>query len=438
MPIEVNDIPLVHCHEEGLDLSAGDVVEHNGEYFSTDFFAENFSPCFNCQENTRDSSLISEYRRGSSRSFCESCHDDLFTTCDSCETVIDRNEAYNHANSTYCCDCYNEHYSECEGCNRTVPRDEVDGDGHCDRCRESIDAIQGLHDYSYKPRNTFFVLPHSTIQTEYDGKRIALESGLVIYPPVTIDPETFTVLSRQHLYGFELEVEAPDNDTGTDQVSSLHDTGVLYCKNDGSLGDSGFEIVSYPMTFEFWRKVFKERFNKLLARMSKEGTRSHDTTTCGMHVHISSCAFTPLGVYKLQKLVYENPDWILAFSGRGKKAAIESYSAVYDECRNRVNKQYAKKALKRTCDFERYVAVNLRNENTVELRVFKGTLNATTFARNLEFCEACVRYCRVIAHKSVSIESFKTFVLADTTGDLQTLREYFGATPIKQKKEGSK
>jgi hypothetical protein len=43
----------------------------------------------------------------------------------------------------------------------------------------------------------------------------------------------------------------------------------------------------------------------------------------------------------------------------------------------------------------RYFAVNLRNENTIEIRMFKGTLKVSTILASIEFVDFLVRYCKI-------------------------------------------
>jgi hypothetical protein len=44
-------------------------------------------------------------------------------------------------------------------------------------------------------------------------------------------------------------------------------------------------------------------------------------------------------------------------------------------------------------DVSRYQAVNLLNDETIEFRIFKGTLKQTSLFSAIEFCEAIVSYC---------------------------------------------
>ncbi len=54
----------------------------------------------------------------------------------------------------------------------------------------------------------------------------------------------------------------------------------------------------------------------------------------------------------------------------------------------------------------RYEAVNLANPDTVELRIFKGTLKYTSFMKNLEFVSATIRFCRATGINQLDVSSF--------------------------------
>jgi hypothetical protein len=45
-------------------------------------------------------------------------------------------------------------------------------------------------------------------------------------------------------------------------------------------------------------------------------------------------------------------------------------------------------------DPNRRTAVNTQNSNTIEVRIFKGTLNKVTFYKTIEFCDAILEFTR--------------------------------------------
>ncbi len=66
--------------------------------------------------------------------------------------------------------------------------------------------------------------------------------------------------------------------------------------------------------------------------------------------------------------------------------------------------------MKKASDYQRYVAVNLKNAKTVEIRLFKGTLNCESFRMNLEFCEALLGFCNSIEVSKCNIVEFQKYL----------------------------
>jgi len=184
-------------------------------------------------------------------------------------------------------------------------------------------------------------------------------------------------------FGIELEIESCGNDKYK-LASSLPD--FVYAKADGSLRD-GFEIVSYPASYR-WLIDNKEAWNKLL-KIRQKGWCSYQTETCGMHIHLSKIAFGNYHLYKFMKLFYDNPKFITKISQRTSSTNLNRWASISDDEHHIKNK--AKE--KRTYDYEeRYTAVNVGREHTVEIRIFRGTLLPESFWKNIMFTKAAFEY----------------------------------------------
>jgi len=162
-----------------------------------------------------------------------------------------------------------------------------------------------------------------------------------------------------------------------------------YLKNDGSL-EQGFEIVTHPHTLEEYQK----KFNWLvLDGLRSRGYRSWNTSTCGLHVHVSRTAFGEITkrseILKAQshelrfiKLIYDNQRQIERLAGRSS-----SYAKFNDKgnLANRV--KYGQQD-------DRYEAVNSQNTSTLEVRVFRGSLKPARILSAVELVHASVEYTR--------------------------------------------
>ena len=286
---------------------------------------------------------------------CQSCAESVTVICRCCGERIFRRDA---VDGNLCEQCADDYYTYCSGCGALVYNDDVyytnDDEydqeyPYCESCYHKYNAKM-IHDYYYKPEPIFFG----------DGK----------------------------LYmGIELEVDEGGEDD--EYAETIYNTanltaGHLYLNHDGSLYH-GFELVSHPMTMEYHKE--KMPWNDILKKAIHMGYRSHQTDTCGLHIHINRSA---LGTtYEEQENVtarlifFYEKFWaeILRFSRRTEGQAnrwASRYGGVISTCKNSLDT--AKKA-----GLGRYTAVNLINRNTIEFRIFRGTLRYETFMATLEF-----------------------------------------------------
>lgn len=190
--------------------------------------------------------------------------------------------------------------------------------------------------------------------------------------------------------GVELEVDdGGENDKTVKQLMKLinpKDKIFMYCMHDGSLSD-GFEIITQPATLKYHTSIkgmYEQVFNLLL----KKGYLSHDTTTCGIHVHFNRDFYADneeLYITRLLYLVDKFWDEIVRFSRRNQRR-LDRYSKKVDIS---IKDYYRRSNKSGNHDFH-YYAVNLANENTIEFRMFKGSLNIDTFMATLQFVHNCI------------------------------------------------
>ena len=297
---------------------------------------------------------------------CKTCWDSLnedytFMDCDGCSTLISEDISNSshyseYRDSTLCYDCYNNSI-ECGDCGYEF----YENDGH--ECEE--DTSSYIHSYGYKPRPVFY------------GK------------------------ADYHL-GLELEVEARNGDlfSGAEYVySKIGDRA--YLKYDGSLSN-GFEIVTHPHSLHEMQNKFPW---EILPWLQDEGFRSWNTSSCGIHVHVSRSAFKDdAHQIKFTKLIYDNQRQVERVAGRKS-----SYAKFNDK-----GKIVRKVKTGYSLD-DRYSAVNNENENTLEVRVFRGSLRKERVLSAIEFTHAAVEYTRTIKmvakDKPLSWARFIAFVV---------------------------
>ena len=288
-----------------------------------------FFQCRNCGEYYTNDRLWGSYQ---GEQICEHCSDN-YEVCDHCDNIFLSGEL------EYC--SQTEEYL-CSDCMQ-----EVIG---------NMDAF--VHDYSYKPDPVFFG-----------------ESNTNCY------------------LGIELEVDS-NGEYNPNQISEaaeyLTDTydDRLYLKHDSSL-NSGFEIVSHPCTPKYHFDMFE--WGNIMEICKSHTLRSHDTTTCGLHIHISREYFgqnqteQDLHIAKLILLVSKFYDsHILKFSRR-KEHELRWCANPELSYESHDNETTIVDKMKCCKSNGRYQAVNLENTNTIEFRIFKGTLNINTFMAAIQF-----------------------------------------------------
>ena len=196
-------------------------------------------------------------------------------------------------------------------------------------------------------------------------------------------------------YGIELEVERRRN--ANDDISELVHEEVedfARLKSDGSLSN-GFEIVTTPCSYEYQ----KEKWSKFLKSDLIKQLRGWKTDTAGLHIHIGKKQLKPSEIGKL--LIFINS---------------EENTQLIDDIAGRTSHQWAKKypkkitdSLYRTSRDDRYEAVNMSNEHTVELRIFKSNLSHNGFMRVLEFADALVHFAKQTGLSGMSLH-YKSFL----------------------------
>ena len=194
--------------------------------------------------------------------------------------------------------------------------------------------------------------------------------------------------------GVEIEVDGGGRNSDIAKQAmdiANEDSEVTYCKHDGSL-ECGFEVVTQPCTLEFHKTIkYKEMFEFL----SKSGYKAHDTRTCGLHVHIDRKYFgedklsQDLCASKLLYIFEKFWDRIELVARRRSNDYARRVFIYGDETPLDL---YAK-----AMDGDKYMAINLRYRETIEIRIFKGTLNYNTFINTLEFVSKISKFVKKVS-----------------------------------------
>ena len=281
-----------------------------------------------------------------------------------------------------CPTCFENHYTRCDHCDRIIHVEDVcylDDDEDIPYCHECAQQLaypgRGIQSYCYKPIPIF----HG------DGTRYL---------------------------GVELEIdrggELNDNARALMEIANA-DADNLYVKHDGSLTD-GIELVTHPMTLAYhqhkmpWEAVMKEAIAM--------GYRSHQTTTCGLHVHVNRDSFGKTvdqqesAIARVLFFVENCWNELLRFTRR-TQSQMNQWAARYGrkntpkEMMDHVKKSYA----------GRYTCVNLTNSATIEFRLFRGTLRYNTLIATLQLVNELCNVANYFTDEEMGRFTWTEFVL---------------------------
>ena len=206
-------------------------------------------------------------------------------------------------------------------------------------------------------------------------------------------------------YGIELECETRDSEPpqrhALRAIRALGGKSYACAKRDGSLSSHGYEIVTAPADLP----THRERWTAYLGTPDL-GIASWHTSTCGMHVHVSRRPLTTLQIGKIVEFVESshNERFMRRLAGRGGSTYCRRADRKVKDARD---------------SGDRYHSVNLTGNETIEFRMFRGTLNLQGFLKNLEFCAALVAFAGECSLRELQHERFAAWVAGqrDEDGD---------------------
>lgn len=377
------------------------------KYYTQNYFEKNFESCNECGTYNRSIDLTDTINGTVCQEclenlyfYCSDCenyvHDSNVVTCDWCGEVVCRSCGWLVDETWLCHNCYGNSYS-CSDCGCLLDESSFytyNGYIYCEYCydRNNKDIINC---YSYKP-----------------------------------DPIFYHNKNEKYFFGVELEVDYGNNKRETAK-SIINNCEEIYCKDDSSLS-SGFEIVSHPCSLEYHENNLN--WEEILKIVKNNGYKSHDTDTCGIHVHISREAFGKNNFEQdanIAKLLYLfEKFW----------PEVKKFSRRKDIQINRYAKRYGLKTplelLDEAKNSDRYFAINLENYNTIEIRIFRGTLKYTSFIACLQFCQVMVRVVNKYSLKSIQKFTWNKFV--DNSKKYKELTNYIIDRGLKNNKECDK
>ena len=224
-------------------------------------------------------------------------------------------------------------------------------------------------------------------------------------------------------YGFELETELNRNSNMYNTVYKINDTigDLIKIKHDGSLSN-GFEIVSNILTFKKFCSV-KNRFDLAFKNAIKDGCFSKRAQSTGLHIHVSREGFKDANhLARFCQAWYINKDFTRYCAQRD----FGHYNCW--DTRISTDKEYFKEFLngdvyKTWSRSYRYNIVNINNENTVEIRIFKGVLSIDFLSYAIELCNLIKNYTE--EHEQIKNKEMIKYIIKNSTRKLKEFVKFF-------------
>lgn len=311
------------------------------------------------------------------------------------------------------------------------------GDNVCPSCRDDNYAYDDYQDYWFDCANAVAAIgPHGqewTINAEGNTSDFVWDDYNERYVHDDYDDEEDSVIRGYHAhdddfslidspwtkankryFGVELEVECVDGNRNTAAQNIYNwfennracNEQLLY-EEDGSI-NHGFEMISNPMGLDKHREIWKWVEQKELINP----LRSHNTSTCGLHVHVSKAGLSTLTISKVVCFVNNPSNQSLI------KAIARRYSSGYCRAKHVTLAKGAERG-------DKYEMINLNKRHTMEFRIFRGTLNYNAIQAAIEFTNAVINFAAATSMEELSELKFLEFIYKlEQRMDTKFLRTY--------------
>lgn len=326
---------------------------YKDNHYCNDCFYSNYFICDDCDEihpiDERNTTYNGNF-------ICDDCFHTNYFTCDDCGRSFHIDDLYTTHNDRYICsNCKEGHYYYCDDCEELFFSDELTYNEHddayyCDDC------------YS-NHSDTSILNYHESITYNFLGD----------HSPIYL--------------GTEVEIENTKDIISNDEAAQTIQTLIpVYPMHDGSI-NNGFEMVSDPQNIE-WTMEHREDFERAFKYLTDNGFRGDETSTCGLHIHVSRDPLHPDTIDKILLFMENYKDELInlarrhstewsAFISDRNEDFVQSLTYIKDKKHNN----------------GRYMALNLQNTHTIEFRLFRSTLNPNTYLATVQLVASIVHVC---------------------------------------------
>lgn len=278
---------------------------------------------------------------------------------------------------------------------------------YCDKCNCYHDKAKTTFVKVYNHQNETI---ETTCNKTIEGYKLI--DGVYYHPDLIKDDGTIAKYKVHSYHGFDwsqpkaqakslgnsdnslkmgVEIETYGNPNNSAFVNKYDDH--FHCENDGSLaGGNSFEMISVPMTKNYWDSIRATIIDPLFETLKSNG-QTNGNNGYGLHVHIDSKAFKDLDSVKWFIHNVQLHQRLIQKVARRKSSHYYDYQtnegiyAVEDLNPSRLQQQFSSHG---TC-VNTHMTWGNQIGKTVEIRVFKSTLDSETLYSTLKLVENLVR-----------------------------------------------
>jgi hypothetical protein len=348
-----------------------EIKSKNNIKYCSHCYSNLFRVCSECGKETLRGNSRKICINGDSSYICNSCYMVKYFNCRNCgqDFLKKENEVFSISgvSGLYCSTCYNDAIASCQICGQQDYKGRMIRNNGTWYCRECYENKRVIKEYDYTP--TF--VPH----------KLKWENTLYMGIEMEIEPR-------------EVNKDSFENDAKSvnEFLKEKKLNKVFYFKHDGTV--RGFEIVSQPLTLQYMHSNIP--FNDIFKWLINKGFTSYKSGACGLHVHLNRSFFSPLEIHKLRLFFSTNQAWIKKFSKRFETGKRPGREGTFFNYENLEPSNYLREGKQQE---SKYYALRLNphGKDTIEVRVFRGTLDCKRFIATLQFCDAVAHFTKEIS-----------------------------------------
>ena len=395
----------------------GEILTDLGYLCKPCFYTE-YSRCEVCNNFVHAKDLVLSENN---QHICMNCFNSNYVICKNCNKIIHIGSLqyllmeHDEENNPICSNCFNEYYKKCDACGKYAQTKNIiylNNDKYTKICKTCAKALPVTK--CQKCYNLF-------IKTDNDDSDICLSCNILSqnvknysYKPAPAF-KSFKKKDERLWMGVEIEFQNDNIDKYDKIISNKKSyyvkplskssfliknsdcSNLFYQKYDGSVSN-GIEMVSHPLTLNYWHQN-SDKISELFVELIKNNCRSQAAKSCGMHVHITRA----INSEQLALLVY----FVNKYKKNVEKIAgrTSNHYSQYHNVPRYEDISSMHDIMMCTRPNSRYDAINVRNDKTIEYRIFQSVLDPFSFYKNIEFVHSTFKYAQTLSWRDAVSKS---------------------------------